>query len=163
MTRKIVCGFLLLLMLCEGFAQKDDMSDVDQLKALNAKFISNFVNNDSASHGRIIHHDFVCITSDGGYINRKDYLEWWAHGFDGYQYWDYRDERISVYGNTALVRAKNKYVVIKEGKEISGMSMYTDTYVKENGTWKCVQAQISKVSPANYSGDETIVKKWDMR
>ena len=44
-----------------------------------------------------------------------------------------------------------------------GMSMYTDTYIKENGNWKCVQAQITKLSPANYSGDETIVRKWDLR
>ncbi len=37
------------------------------------------------------------------------------------------------------------------------MSMYTDTY-KENGQWKCVQAQIKKVSPENYSGDEHTIK-----
>ena len=43
------------------------------------------------------------------------------------------------------------------------MSMYTDVYIKENGEWKCVQAQITKVSPENYSGDETIVKKYDYR
>jgi len=161
--KKIILGFLGLFILIGASAQKDDKSDLEQLKVLNAKFISNFVNNDSASHSKIIHKDFICITSDGGFINRKDYLDWWAHGFDGYKYWDYRDERISIFGNTALVRAKNKYVVLKDGKEVTGMSMYTDTYVKENGAWKCVQAQITKVSPANYSGDETIVKKWDLR
>ena len=161
--KKMIVGFLALFILFGASAQKDDKSDLEQLKSLNAKFISNFVNNDSASHSKIIHKDFVCITSDGGFINRKDYLDWWAHGFDGYKYWDYRDERISIFGNTALVRAKNKYVVLKDGKEVTGMSMYTDTYVRENGSWKCVQAQITKVSPANYSGDETIVKKWDLR
>lgn len=161
--KKMIVGFLALFILIGANAQKDDKSDLEQLKSLNAKFISNFVNNDSASHSKIIHKDFVCITSDGGFINRKDYLDWWAHGFDGYKYWDYRDERISIFGNTALVRAKNKYVGLKDGKEVTGMSMYTDTYVRENGTWKCVQAQITKVSPANYSGDETIVKKWDLR
>jgi len=76
---------------------------------------------------------------------------------------DYRDEKISIFGNTALVRSKNKYVVVKEGQEVTGMSMYTDTYIKENGKWKCVQAQITKVAPSNYSSDETIVKKWDLR
>jgi len=59
--------------------------------------------------------------------------------------------------------AKNKYVVIRDGKEITGMSMYTDIYIKENGQWKCIQAQITKVSPENYAGDETIVKKYDSR
>ncbi len=162
MERKIF-SFAILLLVVHGYAQQGSSTDIAELKKVNAQFINNFVNNDSATHSRIIHKDFVCITSDGGYINRKDYLEWWAHGFDGYKYWDYRDEKISVFGNTALVRSKNKYVVVRDGQEVTGMSMYTDTYIKENGKWKCVQAQITKVAPSNYSSDETIVKKWDLR
>jgi hypothetical protein len=142
-------------------AQSTAGSDLAQLKEMNARFIHNFVTNDSAAHCQILHRDFVCISPDGAWIDRKNYLAWWAHGFDGYKYWDYRDENIKVFGSTALVHAKNKYIVIREGKEITGMSMYTDTYIKENGQWKCVQAQITRLSPANYSGDETIVRKYD--
>lgn len=160
---KIICCLFLLNTLFQCAAQNSYDTDMAQLKALNSKFINNFVTNDSASHSRIIHKDFACISSDGHYINRQDYLTWWAHGFDGYKYWDYRDENIRILGNTALVHSKNKYIVIREGKEITGMSMYTDIYVKEDGEWKCVQAQITKVSPENYSGDETIVKKYDYR
>ena len=155
----ISCFCLIILFECIGQESYD--TDVARLRELNAKFINNFVTNDSASHSRIIHKDFVCITSDGRYINRMDYLTGWAHGFNGYKYWDYRDENIKLFGNTALVRAKNKYVVLRDGKEITGMSMYTDIYIKEAGQWKCIQAQITKVSPENYSDDETIVKKYD--
>jgi hypothetical protein len=42
-----------------------------------------------------------------------------------------------------------------------GMTLYTDTYVKENGTWKCIQAQITTVDPVNYPADETIVRKYN--
>ena len=160
MKRFLISCFCLII-LFECMAQESYDTDVARLRELNAKFINNFVTNDSASHSRIIHKDFVCITSDGGYINRMDYLNWWAHGFNGYKYWDYRDENIKLFGNTALVRAKNKYVVLRDGKEITGMSMYTDIYIKEAGQWKCIQAQITKVSPENYSDDETIVKKYD--
>ena len=38
--------------------------------------------------------------------------------------------------------------------------MYTDTYVHESGAWKCVQAQITPVTPANFPPDETIVQKY---
>jgi hypothetical protein len=31
--------------------------------SLNAKFINNFVTNDSVEHSKIIHKDFVCISS----------------------------------------------------------------------------------------------------
>jgi hypothetical protein len=135
--------------------------DMKTLKLLNAKFINNFVTNDTVSHSKIIHKDFVCIGPSGQYINRKDYMSGWLHGFDGFIYWDYRDERISIFGNTALVHAANKYVVVSNGKENKGMAMYTDVYIKENGEWKCVQAQISKLSPEFFPGDETIVRKYD--
>jgi hypothetical protein len=155
-----------LYLLLGGFSRVQGQpvkTDMEQLKMLNATFIHNFVTMDTISHSKIIHPDFICISSDGRYINRKDYLDWWQHGFDGYKYWDYRDEQIKVFGSMALVHACNKWIVMREGKETTGMSMYTDTYIKENGQWKCVQAQITKLSPENYPGDETIVRKYDYR
>jgi hypothetical protein len=136
-------------------------SDMEKLRALNAKFIHNFVTEDTASHDKIIHKDFVYISSDGKYTNREDYMKGWAHGYAGYKYWDYRDERIKIFGTTALVRSQNKYIVVRDGKEITGQSMYTDVYIKENGEWKCIQAHISKVTPENYAPDETIVRKYN--
>ena len=161
--KKFFFSLFVFVIVSHAMAQSSNDADMVQLKALNAKFINNFVTNDSAEHSKIIHKDFVCISSDVRYISRRDYLDWWAHGFDGYTYWDYRDEDIKIFNNTALVHSKNKYNVLREGKEITGMSMYTDVYVKEGGEWKCVQAQITKVASENYSGDETIVKKYDYR
>jgi len=140
-------------------AQEDDLST---LRKINARFIHNFVTNDVPSHDQIIHKDFVCINRDGKRIHRADYLKEWATGFDPEViiYWDYRFEKITVIGSTALVRSVNKYTILKDGKETTAMSQYTDTYVKENGTWKCIQAQLTSVSPANYPGDETIVRKY---
>jgi hypothetical protein len=139
-----------------------DADDLTQLKALNARFIHNFVTNDVPSHDQIIHPDFVLITTKGKWVNRKDYLTAWKTGFDAdvYLYWDYRFEKITIIGSTALVRSVNKYTILKDGKETTAMSQYTDTYVKENGTWRCIQAQLTSVAPENYPGDETIVKKY---
>ena len=160
MKASILVLFYFFFFSNSGSAQVN-ADDMKTLKLLNAKFINNFVTNDTVSHSKIIHRDFVCIGSSGQYINRKDYMSGWLHGFDGFIYWDYRDERISIFGNTALVHAANKYVVVSNGKEHKGMSMYTDVYIKQNEEWKCVQAQISKLSPEFFPGDETIVRKYD--
>lgn len=143
-------------------AQNTEASDIAQLKALNAKFIHNFITNDTVSHSQIISKDFICITSKGQRVNRKDYLNGWAKGYDAstMPYFDYRDERISYYGNMALVRAVTKFVTEKDGKETSGMTAYTDTYIKDNGKWKCVQAQLTSVAPENFSSDATIVRQY---
>ena len=160
MKKKI---FLLLLncSIMQVNAQNGSGNDLQKLKILNATFIHNFVTNDTASHSKIIHPDFVCLNSQGKFISREDYLTDWAHGYDGFKYWDYRDERITIFGTTALVRSQNKYIVVKDGKEITGMANYTDVYIKEKGEWKCIQAQIGRVAPENYAGDETIVRKYE--
>jgi len=45
-----------------------------QLRALNARFIHNFVTNDVKSHAAITHERFVCLSSKGAREARKDYL-----------------------------------------------------------------------------------------
>ena len=133
-----------------------------QLKALNAKFIHNFVTNDVRSHDAITHERFMCMTAKGAREGRQQYLARWATGFDPEViiYWDYRDEQISIFDPIALVRATNKHVIRKDGKETTGMTTYTDTYIRERGRWTCIQAQLTAVSPEHYAGDETIVRKY---
>lgn len=156
----LLVGFLLAASIFHFSMNTED--DLAQLRALNARFIHNFVTNDVPSHDAIIRPEFMCITTTGKWLNRQDYLTQWKTGFDNevYLYWDYRNEKITIVGNTALVRSVTKYTVLKEGKEITGMTQYTDTYVKENGSWKCLQAQLTAVATENYPGDETIVKKY---
>jgi ketosteroid isomerase-like protein len=142
-------------MLCEG-------DDMNELKALNARFIHNFVTNDVKSHDALLHPDFISMTSRGARVSRADYLKRWATGFDPevYVYWDYRDELITVFDNVALVRSTNKATIRRDGADSTNMSTYTDTYLRENGEWKCIQAQITAVAPEHYPGDETIVRAY---
>ena len=134
----------------------------DELRALNARFIHNFITNDVPSHDAILHPAFICITPTGARVSRADYLKAWATGFDAGRipYYDYRDEKIDVFGDTALVRSTNKRVGSKDGVETVGMTLYTDIYVRHGGAWTCIQAQITPVTPANYPPDETIVRKY---
>ena len=132
---------------------------MDELRALNARFIHNFVTNDVPGHDAILHPDFLCITSKGARVGRADYLRAWANGFDAEAYllWDVRDERISIFGDVALVRSTNKHIVRRDGKEATGMTAYTDIYRRENGKWLCIQAQLTPVAPEHWPGDDTLV------
>jgi ketosteroid isomerase-like protein len=132
---------------------------IDALRALNARFIHNFVTNDVASHDAILHRDFVDIRPNGQRWGRADYLKYWATAFDPQVivYWDVRDELITVIGDVALVRATNKHTRRRDGKELTGMTTYTDTYLFENGAWKCIQAQLTPVAPEHQPADDTII------
>lgn len=155
---KRVCLVFMYFITATAFSQDDKAT----LSKLNATFIHNFVTNDTASHNKIIHKDFVYISSGGNVVARNDYMNNWAHGYDAkvYKYWDYRDETIRIFGNTALVRAMDKYTIVKDGKDVTGMTIYTDTYIKENGIWKCIQAQITNVDPKYYRGDDRILRSY---
>jgi len=135
----------------------DDL--VAELKALNARFIHNYVTNDVDSHDAMMHPDFICIGPKGTRQNRTDYLKQWATQFDPevVVYWDVRDEVITIINNVALVRSTNKCTIRRDGTETTGMSTYTDTYLFQKGQWKCIQAQIQTLPPESYPGDDTIV------
>jgi transcriptional regulator with XRE-family HTH domain len=132
---------------------------VNELRALNARFIHNFVTNDVASHDAILHPRFINIWPTGQRWDRATYLKYWATAFDPkvIVYWDVRDELITVIGDVALVRSTNKHTRRRDGKEVTGMTMYTDTYLFENGAWKCIQAQLTPVAPEHQPSDDTIV------
>lgn len=125
----------------------DNNNDSLQLSAINAQFIKNFLTQDVKSHDAIIHKDFVCIQGNGSIISRETYLKDWATGFDnsGYITFTYADECIRIFGDIALVRSKTIYTKEVNGKIVTGYTIYTDTYKKENGKWQCIQVQITQV------------------
>ncbi len=132
---------------------------MQDLRSLNAQFIENFIRNDVRAHDALLHRDFIAIQSDGARVDRASYLKKWATGFDPevIVYWDLRDELINVIGDVALVRATNKHVIRRDGRDIAGMTTYTDTYLYEAGAWKCIQAQSTPVAMDQEPGDDTIL------
>jgi hypothetical protein len=153
MTFKKTLIALFLVLSCQltiaQMLDKPNAKDPDQaiLSKLNEKFIKNFVTQDTISHNQIIHKDFVCIENSGAIVGRKEYMIGWATGYkdSGYATFGIADEFIRIFGNMALVRSRTVYTKKKDGTTINGGTIYTDTYVKENGKWLCVQAQITPI------------------
>jgi archaellum component FlaG (FlaF/FlaG flagellin family) len=123
------------------------IDDTAELRELNSRFIKNFILMDTVAHNEIIHQDFVCINGNGTISNRREYMEAWATAYSktGYTTFSITDENIRIFTDMALVRSKTVYVKEVDGKQIAGNSVYTDTYIRENGRWWCVQAQITPV------------------
>ena len=134
-------------MSAQTMAKPTTHADRIMLSKLNAQFIQNFVTEDTISHHQIIHRDFVCIESLGSIVGRKEYMKGWATGYkdSGYATFSMTDEFIRIFGNMALIRSRTVYTKIKDGTTVRGETIYTDTYVKENGQWQCVQAQITPI------------------
>jgi hypothetical protein len=147
MTKIVSCILFFLPVLIMAQSTKLNVDWVE-LNRLNELFIKNFINQDTISHNKIIHKDFVCIQNSGRIENRDEYMKDWASAYEKGQFKSFTivEENIRIFENTALVRARTKYTKVKDGKTISGGSVYTDTYIKENGRWWCIQVQITPVN-----------------
>jgi ketosteroid isomerase-like protein len=128
-------------------AQEMQAPDAEQalLTAINRQFIKNFLNNDTVAHTRIIHPDFLFIGKDGNLHSRSEYMQAWAHGYDKNVIPEFELEEVQVrlFPNMALIVAKTRDKTMRNGKWTIGETRYTDTYIKENGEWKCVQVQLT--------------------
>lgn len=150
---KVISIFLLLVIKGSLFAQSNSgkqsvtnkNDDHTQLSALNHQFIQNFLHNDTVAHNKIIYKDFMCVVASGAIVDRDNYVKGWSHGYDPQFYKSFvmQNEFIRIFGNTALVRAETYYSFIQDGQEVFNTTVYIDTYLKIDGRWWCVQAQLT--------------------
>ncbi|MCB0647750.1 MAG: nuclear transport factor 2 family protein [Saprospiraceae bacterium] len=121
------------------------MEDKEILSELNSQFILNYITQNAVAHSEIIHSDFVCIENSGRIIGRKVYLKNWETDYQnsGVDTFYHTDEDIRIFGDMALVRSKSVYSLERNGERYTGASIYTDTYIREDGKWRCVQAQMT--------------------
>ncbi len=138
------------------------ITPLETLRKLNQRFIHNFVTDDVPSPDAILHPQFRSVTPTGAHVDRPSYLRYWATDFDPavIVYWDMRDERITLMGDTAFVGATNRWMRVIKGVETVGMTCYTDTYIRTPSGWLWGLAQLTLVAPENYPGDKTIVVRY---
>jgi len=140
---------LLLILAGMTIASYGQSKDETALLSINRQFISNFLNNDTVEHNKIIHPShFLFIGTNGKMLDRNEYMEAWAHGYDKNMMpeFDLEDVQIRIFDKMALIVAKTKDKKIKDGIFITGETRYTDTYIKEKGEWKCVQVQLTRIA-----------------
>lgn len=96
-------------------------SDKEILTELNAQFIKNYINTDTLSHTKIIHPMFRCITSEGQWQSRKQYMKEWLNGYTrDIKEYGYDEVSIMQFGTMALVSAKTHWTLkVVKGVEIA--------------------------------------------
>jgi len=132
----------------QGTSLKESRNDVADLTRINEQFIRNYLNNDTVAHNKIIHPDkFLIIKSDGSLMNRRDYMLEWSKGYNKETIPEFQmlDPIVRVFGDMAVITAKTRFKYQKEGKWLIGESRYSDTYIRENGQWRCVHVQLTKM------------------
>lgn len=121
---------------------QSEISDKQTLEQLNQEYVNAFMNADVDWYREHLADDFMVVESDGSVLNKEQFLHSTSKGPDVADY-RLQEVDIRIYGITALVRATGVWTR-QDGK--MGMSRYTDVYVRQNGSWKTVAAQITRTT-----------------
>ncbi len=115
------------------------LADKSTVERLNEQYIEAFMNANVTWYQRHLADDFVCIEPDAAVLGKAEFLRRRSEG-PGISDYKLENVNVRIYGDTALVQATGRFTR-PDGSP--GVSRYTDIYVRMNGEWKVVSAQIT--------------------
>ena len=120
------------------------MANTKRLRQLNEQYIRAFLERDVQWFETRLADEFIHIESDGQLLDRRSFLAMIANGSTQSAY-TLEDVQIHCFGEAAVVRALGSWTA-EDGT--AGRSRYVDVYVRRDGVWKVVSAQITRPTQA---------------
>jgi ketosteroid isomerase-like protein len=142
MQTKYAVAFTLLCALSATLlAQQTDLSDEGgRVLALETAWDHALEAKDTKALDMLLADTMIAMESDGTFSNKKEYLAGIkAADFQPSQAINEQND-VQVYGNTAVAVGIFRIKGVEKGKPYVRRERTIDTWVKINGTWKCVAA-----------------------
>lgn len=100
---------------------------------------------DAAKLSEILADSWVGLGWDGKITDRPTNLAELKTSGNSLESFEMGPLRVRVFGNTAVVTGSDTEKSTEGGKDTSGKYIWTDVFVKQNGKWRAVSSQITKV------------------
>jgi uncharacterized protein (TIGR02246 family) len=150
----LVLGALFLvagsLVLPQALAQKRDEKDADEkaIRKLEEDWGKAVENNDAKELARIVSEDFAFTLPDGRVLDRKQYVSRELIPADEkVEKADNQTDQVRVIGDVAVVNGHSTLTGKKGGKAFEYRFRWTDVFVKRDGRWQAVSAQLTPINP----------------
>ena len=145
--RITACSLLSLMLAFSGaFAQsKSAGGDEAALKAIEEKWDVANMKGDTATLTAIFADTFISTSAEGKTRTKAEVLAQVKSGDIKYETSKVDDMKVYLYGDTAVVNGRWKAKFVEKGKPVDTSERFTDTYVRQNGQWKCVASQGSTI------------------
>jgi ketosteroid isomerase-like protein len=122
-------------------ASEADRSAIQTLTRLNQEYVDAFLKADAGWYRDHLADDFVCIDSTGSILDREAFLRDTAEG-PGVKSYTLKEVEVRTYGSVAIVQARGEFI---RPDGTTGTSRYTDVWALQDGKWKTVSAQITRI------------------
>ena len=142
-TKVFAASLIAVPVFSRAFSAQVD-TDEDAIRALNAGYVRAFMKSDSEWYDRHLTPDFMCILTSGAVVDRSTFLENARKPHTTISY-DLSEIKIRVHGDVALVSALGTWER-KDGTR--GRTRYVDVWVRKDGAWKAVSAQLTALPGA---------------
>jgi len=117
-----------------------------ELIKLEEEWHNAYVRHDAEPLERILIDDYIAVYSNGKSANKTQSIEDLKADKSIYDYSTPYDMDMRFYDNTVVIvgRTKEKWKNQK-GEEFTAEYRWTDVFVKRNGRWRCVAAQVVRI------------------
>jgi len=148
MRALIICSTVFLA--CGIFVTAQNASKPDgeegHLLALESAWNHAEQSKDARALDQLLADTLVYVDFDGTLMNKTQYLDSTLKN-------QVRDEQINndgmtarIYGNAAIVNGAYRDKGLEKGKPFSRRGRFTDTWIRQNGTWQCVASQSTLIA-----------------
>jgi ketosteroid isomerase-like protein len=117
-----------------------------QIRALTNELVQADLKTDTAFLDKHLSEDYTIVHGDGKKLTKAQEIESFKTADRHYDSFDIREEEIRVYGDTAIVRMLVSLKGTVNGKPFSGDVRTIRIWVKQDGNWRAVAAQATRVA-----------------
>jgi ketosteroid isomerase-like protein len=141
-VKKLGYGVLgLLMILGSAVAQQKAATDEAALKAMEDKWSAANLKGDAAALSAIFADTFVSTESDGTVRTKAEVVGALKSGEIKFLASKSSEMKVFLYGDAGVVTGRWAGKFIVKGKTVDTVERFTDTYVRQNGQWRCVATQ----------------------
>jgi uncharacterized protein (TIGR02246 family) len=148
MTMLTCC--LLVTALASAQSQKTGKAEAgsaeEQIKALQAELIQAILKGDTSFYQKYFADDAVILHGDGSVHTKAQEIEALKSGTLKYDSYTVHDQKIHVYGSTAVVEMYSSGKGLLNSKPFDSDFRVTYVWVKLKGEWKLVSRQVTRIA-----------------
>lgn len=123
-------------------------NDGATVAALDTRYQAAVKNNDAVTMDSILADDFILVVGSGKTFTKADLLKEARDGITHYEHQEDSEQKVRVFGDTAVVTAKLWGKGSNGGKPFDKTLWFSDTYVRTASGWRYVFGQASLALPA---------------
>lgn len=116
-------------------------SDSAKLVQLNRGYVDSYIHGDAAWYDAHLTPEFECLCPDGSVVPRSTFLAAAKQPMTNKSF-SLDSVRVRLVGDVAIITAITPFV---RADGSSGVNRYTDIWVRRNGNWLTLQAQITPI------------------